>query len=173
MSDLNITNSFRKPNLIRQDRILLLIVLLLGIAGLVFLLSMKKEPVLVTEKEKALPIISEKPADRLSTAIIETSSVENNNIKSSNTSLFIKGEHEVGLPLSISVNNLEKDVNYVIDFGNGTKKNLTSSTINYAYNRPGKYVVSIKAIYQGQSKVIDSQSISIADEIQIVQKAND
>lgn len=172
MSDFNFFNSKGNNKLFSPDRILLLIVLLLGISGLVFLLNMKKEPVLITEKEKALPELPQKKIENPIKNSIPTETIEINN-QTSNAKLNIKGELEVGQPLQFSISNLEQNVDYIIDFGNGTKKNINSPNISYAYSKSGKYSVSIKAIYNGQTKIVDSKIINIANEIEIVQKAND
>ncbi len=171
MSNFNLSDSLKKYNAVFTDKLLLLVVLLLGIAGLIFLLNLQKDPVLVTQQEKVLPKIS--PASNPPKTATQTNIEKPVTAPTKETKLTIKGDSEVGLPLNFSVSNLDPNIKYSIDFGNGIKRNLTGPNILYSYPQPGKYVVLIKATYQGQSKIVDSQTISIADEIEVVKKINE
>ena len=171
MPNFNFSETLKKYNTVLTDKLLLLIVLLLGIGGLVFLLNLQKDPVLVTQQEKVLPKQSSNSPKNI-VATPPTTKPEVTAIPKE-TRLAIKGENEVGLPLNFYVSNIDPSIQYSIDFGNGSRKNLTSSSVTYAYPRAGKYTVSLKATYQGHSKIVDSQSISIADEIEVVRKIED
>ncbi len=168
MPNFNFSETLKKYNTVLTDKLLLLVVLLLGIGGLVFLLNLQKDPVLVTQQEKILP--KHKDTDAKNTAVTPPNTQAQVTTLPKETRLAIKGENEVGLPLNFYISNIDPNIQYSVDFGNGSRKTLTGNSLTYAYPKAGRYLVSLKATYQGHSKIVDSQSISIADEIEVVRK---
>lgn len=73
----------------------------------------------------------------------------------------IAGSREAGSPLIFSIENFDSDLTYMIDFGNGYRRELGKS-ISYSYRRGGNYRLRLIATNEQGSSSIYNKSIRIA-----------
>lgn len=72
----------------------------------------------------------------------------------------IAGSREAGSNLIFSIENYDSDLTYLIDFGNGYRREIKRS-MSYAYKRSGNYRIRLIATNEGGSSSIYNKSIRI------------
>lgn len=78
----------------------------------------------------------------------------------------VDGIRETDEALTFAMSEFNKDMTYFIDFGNGTTKSLDDKSIAHVYQESGTYKVTVKSIHQGETKVISTKFLMVADAIE-------
>lgn len=77
--------------------------------------------------------------------------------------LKVAGIREIDEALTFAVSNFNEDINYLIDFGNGTTKTLSQAAIPHKYQEPGTYKVRVIGEQAGERKVLSTKFLMVAD----------
>ncbi len=91
--------------------------------------------------------------------------------KVEHSQLLIEGHREAGELITFTIDNYDKKASYIIDFGNGTRKEVKNKKITYSYNRSGNYEVKLSVGYKNEAPVEFSKKIYIDESIEVSESA--
>ncbi len=74
----------------------------------------------------------------------------------------VEGIMEQYLPLEFTLHAYNEKVEYVLDFGNGTRQEVRGPVHRYVYRQAGTFHVRLIARYQGIEKILYSEKLRIA-----------
>lgn len=74
----------------------------------------------------------------------------------------VDGQFRAGESLTFTLDDYDDHAQYTFHFGNGETMAATSNQINYAYNLPGNYEVSLKVTYQGETQEAWSKQVTVS-----------
>lgn len=75
--------------------------------------------------------------------------------------LDVNGIQEIGSELQFEVKNFNKNAEYLMDFGNGTKKRLNRKKQSYTYENSGDFNLRLFITYNGKTKLVHKETINI------------
>lgn len=85
--------------------------------------------------------------------------------------LKIGGELEAYLPVRFTVDSFDEAARYMLDLGNGQRRELRQKSFSYIYRQAGRYPVQLSIEYQGETRVIYSGKLHISNTIEIAEGA--
>lgn len=77
--------------------------------------------------------------------------------------LKIEGILQAGFPITFEVESFNERAGYTLDFGNGKKQVIKSRKIKFTYHRPGSYTIRLIVSFNGESKIMDWQTLRIEE----------
>lgn len=81
--------------------------------------------------------------------------------------LFINGAMEQGVPIRFTIPAYNEQVRYVLDLGNGVRREMTEPETDYIYRRSGTYKVKLMAEYQGSEKLLHAETLYIGENSEV------
>lgn len=81
--------------------------------------------------------------------------------------LFIDGAMEQGVPVRFSIPAYNELVRYVLDLGNGVRREMNGPETDYVYRRSGAYKVKLMALYQNSEKLLHAETLYIGENSEV------
>jgi hypothetical protein len=88
-----------------------------------------------------------------------------------NAYLSISGKQEQHRPVSFNITTFNEHVRYVLDLGNGERKEVRHAQTSYIYRESGAFRVKLIALHRNEEKVIFSDMIYINPGADIADRA--
>lgn len=85
----------------------------------------------------------------------------------SDSYLFIDGAMERGIPVRFTIPAYNEQVRYVLELGNGVRREMTEPQTDYVYRRSGTYKVKLMAEYQGSEKLLHAETLYIGENSEV------
>lgn len=85
----------------------------------------------------------------------------------SDSYLFIDGAMEQGVPVRFTIPAYNEQVRYVLELGNGVRREMTEPQTDYVYRRSGTYKVKLMAEYQGSEKLLHAETLYIGENSEV------
>lgn len=159
----------RKP-----DAILLIIVIIIGVAGLFSVLKFSQDTnnTILNRPKTTVNTDNVSISEHTATPVKEQIPVSKQD-KIQNATFTVLGEKEAGQKLTFSLQNTDPFVQYELQVGKSNKVTFKDKTLSYSFPRGGTFPIQLIATYQGKSKVIQNQNITIANSIEVVSKVKE
>ena len=77
------------------------------------------------------------------------------------TRLLVNGKRITGAPHTFTVRNFRPELSYVLDLGNGVRREMQSPQIKYTYKRRGRFTAILRGSYQGEEVLSKKVFLSI------------
>lgn len=85
----------------------------------------------------------------------------------SDSYLLIDGAMERGVPVRFTIPAYNDQVRYVLELGNGIRREMTEPQTEYTYRRSGTYKVRLMAEYQGSEKLLHAETLYIGENSEV------
>ncbi|MBK8557335.1 MAG: hypothetical protein IPL65_16915 [Lewinellaceae bacterium] len=143
----------------KREGLLLILVALFGIGGIAVLQFTKKTPVQRSDERSLVqaPGNNANLADPATAAPLQK--IPGNLIR-------VNEQPEAGRPFRFNLANFSQGAVYELETGDGHRKKFVNGILEHTYARPGPYVVTLHAQYDGQEVVLQSVTKQVAQAVE-------
>ena len=141
-----------------RDKYIAMILVLIGVAGLYLIINANKNP---------KPTSWEPDETSITSPAISNHALKTTTDQIPKKQLKLKGILEAEEPITFIIDSYDDKGAYFLDLGNGVVKEPKEKSIRYTYRHPGEYVIKLRVSFEGKTKLIHREAISILDAIEV------